>query len=337
MKKLLLIGIALMSFVLLYLAFAGYDTSTNPILSSQVSTSTNSSKNPQRETIDTIDIPDNIYETVCMLGHPVLVSGWELDSETRFVFFTGPFKVSSDANSVIYQYTYRSLKSIESEKYSSALLVHSLKEYQASALPEDLKKFQLPILHGIPDKLPKLVKILGQWDVEVAKKNPQRRRLIYDRKMCIGTKLVRGAYFDLVDNRVVKAKGIKTKNKLARLIQNRQIPRPDKQPLRYIDNTPETGSAKDVITKLVLLSEAGKQAEAMKLLSDQLQSNMIRNELTRQAEKGVSIKLDSLTYQATKYTHDSAYITVKYYLQNGSIIKAKHKLIRESGRWRVRF
>lgn len=324
MKKLLVISILLALLVSLYIHFVEQSV--------PVSTSTNA----LREPIDFTYLPGNIYEAVCKAGHPVLVSDWELDNKTRFVFFEGPFKQSSAPGSKVYQYLYKTIESIESDKVSTTLLVHSLDEYQSRAFPEELKQFQLPIIHNIPGELSGLVEILGQWDVELAKKRPQRRRLIYDRRLCIGTKLVSGVYFDVVDGKVVKAKGIKTQEKLSRIIRNIQIFPPDKEFLHYVDHIPETNSAKDVVVQLVLLREAGKQDEALKLLSDQLQNDWIKNNITSQAEKGIPINLDSLKYKATKYTHDSANISIEYYLQNGSLLSFSHKLIKENGRWLVR-
>jgi hypothetical protein len=185
--------------------------------------------------------------------------------------------------------------------------------------------------------LDNLIKILGHWDIEQQKKNPQRKRIIFNKKICIGNKLVVGAYFDVVDNKIVKAKGIKSKEKLQRLIANKKKPKPDIKPLKYTDNIPEEHSAKKIVTQLVLLREAGNQNKAKNLLSDKLQSDFIINEITRKADRNSPIKMQSFTYQATKYTHDSAYITVVYYLENGSLIKTKHKVIRENGLWRIVF
>lgn len=337
MKKILLISVGLLTLALYYSVIIKRQTTTVPQLSNGNDTSTKAQHKRQREPIDFSSTPSNIYEAVCVLGNPVMVSGWSLNSETRFIFFEGPFKTQTHENetSKVSPYMYYSIDNINSEKRNTGLLVDSLEEYKKNEKPNELKSFMLTKLDNVPHTLPKLVEKLGQWDFELSKKNPTRRRLIYERKFCIGTSLVEGAYFDITDNSVVKAKGLKTKEKLLRIKNNIRLFKPDKKPRLYIDNTPEEGSPEDIVIKLVLLREAGKQTEAMMLLSDECNDEWRRNNITSQSKTGVNIKLNSLTYQATEYTYDSASLTIKYYLENGSLLTWGHKVIREDGTWRV--
>jgi len=338
MKKYIVIAILILLLILGGSLFLNLTTTIQPSQNNTHPESDDNYEVPNRPAFERSQIPDNIYKAICMLGHPMFVTKWELDPNTRFLFFKGPFKESKAADSRVYPYMYRTLSSLDAENVGSTLLIDSLDDYQDKIQVNEREQFLLPLLQGVPDRFDKLTKLLGQWDAKHNKKNPDRSRIVYNKKLCIGNNLAIGAYFDIVDNRIIKAKGITNLNKLLRIMANRKKINltPDIKPLRYIDHIPGKGSAKYTVTQLILLREAGEQEKAKELVSNQLQSS-IKNDITQKADTNSAIRMESFTYQATKYTSNSAYIAVRYYLQNGSLIKTQHKVILENKIWRIRY
>ncbi len=291
---------------------------------------------PDRPAFDLNKLPRNIYKTICQLGYPMYVSKWDLD-DTRFLYFKGPFKDYSKENNPTFPYIYRAIKSLNAEDVSTTLYLDSLDNYQDGIAPSERAQFLIPRFRAVPDRLDKLKKLLGKWDVEHMKSDPERLRIIYDKKMCVGDKLIIGAYFDIVDNKVVNTSGITKREKLEWVMANRKKPKPDKKPLPYTENIPAEGTAKHAVTQLVLLREAGKKSEALALIAKAQESEFFRNELTRQVDPTTSIDLNRFTYQATKYTRDSANISVIYYLKNGTLIDTKYTAVLEDGHWRIKY
>jgi hypothetical protein len=99
---------------------------------------------PQRPAFDSAHIPHNIYSTICMVGHPMFVSNWSLDPDTRFLLFKGPFRDVANPNSRVYPYMYRAIKSLDSDTYTTQLLLDSIDEYQDDIVTADLEQFLIP-------------------------------------------------------------------------------------------------------------------------------------------------------------------------------------------------
>ncbi|WP_126456026.1 hypothetical protein [Sulfuriflexus mobilis] len=336
-RIILLIGIILASTLIIYHEFAA-DLIANKPGSDTGPAIVSKNTPPRTEPLDVAGLPNNVDKITCLLGNPVLVSKSIFEPDTRYLFFRGPFTDSSDHDNPVAQYMYLTLDTIDANTFYSRILANSLEHYQGESIPEEIDQVSLPRVDNIPDRLSALTRQLGQWDYEHIKKDPDRRRVIYKRKICIGTQLALGMYFDIVDDtRIVNAKGMLSEELVWRVVSNTRKPKINTAPVNYLRNIPEAGTALDVMIKVILLRESGKQAEALGHVSKEQQNAFIRNDVTRQAVKGMPIKLDSLTYQLTKYAQGNAYVAVGYSLQDGSLIRTKHKLVLEDDAWRVKY
>ena len=294
---------------------------------------------PFTEPVDTLFLPDNIYEVVCLIGPPVLVSDWDLDPNTRFVFFKGKFQVGSGSEPAHYFYT--NLEHPNDEARYNATAVSDLADYRDRIDPETTKRLQIPVLKGFPDKIEPLYALLGEPSAEYEKNG--MRRLVYDQKMCIGETLIQGAYVDIDAGRVVNPKGLTTAENVQLAMNNRQRKRvpppddPDPEPIRYIDEPPTEGTAEYQLVELIKAREKGDRETALSMVSDTVSSDFIRESLIRSMENGSPVKLDSLTYQALEVSHTQVDIEVVYYVMNGSLYRGKHRMVLEDGQWKAKF
>ncbi|MCG8589792.1 MAG: hypothetical protein MJE66_10920 [Proteobacteria bacterium] len=293
---------------------------------------------PDREPIDTRWLSGNVYEAICVIGHPVWASGWDLDPETLFLFFAGPFVDSGDSSSTTPSpYLYMSLASVESERRNTMLYVESLDEYLDDSRRAELARFRIPIVTALSDDPAELETLLG---VPYAKRHftdPERTRLIFARRLCFGGKLLAGLYVDVADGKLVRAKGVEDRERLARVISGEVLSDPDPEPLLYSENPPLRGSAQETFIEFLLLREAGDRAGALALLSEEQTNEWMREQLTRQHEAGVEIALDSLQYQTTKYDWGAVEISAVYYLENGTLVQTQNRLREEAGGWRLQY
>ena len=293
-----------------------------------------------REPIDWRFLPKDIYERVCRLGHPVLVSDWDLTPETRFVYFEGPFIESADdENRETYPYMYSAIESMESGRVTTSMLLQSIDEYSGKVIPEDLSALKIPIIrNGLPDDPAKLPALLGEPDVEQSISKRTVSRLIYQKRLCFGDRLLAGLYVDISDGAIIRAKGIETDVEVDRLIRREVLPDPDPEPMRYVDEKPLQGSGQETFVEFILARESGDQAAALAFFSDSQTNDWIRNEATAQSEPGIGISLESFTYQTTKYEWGAIEMRAVYYLKNGSLMDSQHRLREEpDGSWRLEY
>ncbi len=292
------------------------------------------------EPIHTNNLSMNVYETICEIGPPATVKGWGLDPETRFVFFKGaflPFE-NSPGSPRTYAYLRITLETIDAESASNMELLDSLDEYDVDTPPADVARFQIPMLRGVPDRLDVLTELLGKWTVSHDRKSKGFQRLVYAKKMCINGQLVEGAYFDTAQNRIINAKGLATKDKLTRVVNDIRTPKPnppDKEPKRYRDHPPEEGTAEYTLIQFILLREVGKQDQAKLLLSNDQENEWLRDHITSQTEPGANIDLNEFFYQAVKRTNTEVVFKYKYRLENGGLMDFGHTVVYEEGSWTV--
>ncbi len=293
-----------------------------------------------REPIDWRFLPGNIYEKVCHIGHPVLVSNWDQTPDTRFVYFEGPFVESADEeNPRTYPYMYSAIKSLESGQVTTSVLLNSMDEYPGDNIPEDLAALKFPIIrNGLPEDPAKLPALLGEPDVEQSLNKGKTSRLIYQQRLCFGDNLLAGLYVDISDGAIIRAKGIKTDVELDRLIRREVLPDPDPEPIRYVDKKPLKGSGQETFVEFILARESGDREAALAFFSDSQTNDWIRNEATAQSEPGIGISLESFTYQTTKYEWGAIEMRAVYYLENGSLMDSQHRLREEAdGSWRLEY
>ena len=333
-SKWLIIAIALLLCVLAYTFYMNRghqgDTDLSRLIDTQKS----------NEPIDTDSLSMNIYETICEIGPPTAVKGWSLDPETRFVFFKGTF-LPFDRNpgsQRTYGYLRMSLDTIDTDRAHNMELLDSLDDYEVDTAPSDISRFHIPMLRGVPDRLETLTDLLGTWTVSHDRKSKGFQRLVYAKKMCINGQLVEGAYFDTARGRIIKAKGIATKERLTRVINDIRTPEPDppdKEPKRYRDHPPEEGTAEYTLIRFILLREAGKKDQAKALLSSDQENEWLRDHITSQTESGFDIDLNEFFYQAVKRTNTEVVFEYNYRLENGGLMDFGHTVVYEEGVWKV--
>ncbi|GGX54807.1 hypothetical protein [Saccharospirillum salsuginis] len=291
------------------------------------------------EPVRTLLLPDNIFKVICLIGPPVLVSGWDLDPDTRFVFFEGQFLVGGGADPVRYFYT--NLKHPNDVSRYNSTVVSDLADHRDRIDPETTKRLQIPVLKGFPDKIEPLRALLEAPTVEYEKNG--KRRLVYDQKMCIGETLIQGAYVDIDDDYVVNAKGLTTPEDVHLAVNNLQRKRvpppddPDPAPIRYNDEPPFEGTAEYQLVELIKAREKGDREAALSMVSESVTSDFIRESLIRSMEDGSPVRLDSLTYQVLEVSHTQVDIEVVYHVMSGSLFRGKHRMVLEDGQWKAKF
>lgn len=289
------------------------------------------------EPIDMNSLSMNIYETICEIGPPVSVKVGSLDPEKRNVFFKGTFKLKdSPGSQTTYPYIRMSLETIDAERSYNMEILDSLKDYDDDIESSDLSRFQIPLLRGVPDRLDVLKGLLGEHTVSHDRKSKGHQRLVYAKKMCINGQFVHGAYFDVDRDRIIKAKGLTSRENLTRALNDTWTPKPDppdKEPKRYRDHLPEEGTAEYALIQFILLREAGKQDQAKLMLSDDQENEWLRDHITSQTEPGANIDLDDFVYQAVKRTNTKVEFKYMYRLDNGGLMDFGHTVIYEEGNW----
>jgi hypothetical protein len=158
-----------------------------------------------------------IHELVCRFGPPVEITNWDLDEETRFLIFEGKFL--EDRSGEHYPYVVAVVSSIGAERAHNQYLIRSVSELEGERMVEELENFNYPVIDAIPGTISGLKDRLGAWSFEYAM-NDGKRRLVYDRRMCIDSSPALGAYFDLDNDRVVNAKGVTSEERIAQLRRN---------------------------------------------------------------------------------------------------------------------
>lgn len=181
---------------------------------------------PYSEAYDFLDMTSNIFEAVCLLGEPIRIRGWGTDPDTRFIYFKGAFKdrVRKD----VYPYVVYSLnKPQDSIAISKSLVTINEPPAKRDDKSNELGRYKLPVLRGVPHELSQLTKQLGQWNYSYIYKKIGNKRIVYEKTMCISKKLTYGAYFDIRNGKITRAKGITSIKSL-----NKHRKRANKQPVQ---------------------------------------------------------------------------------------------------------
>lgn len=148
------------------------------------------------------------YENVCRFGPPVAVFAEPEEDfpDRRFVIFAGPFE---RANGTVAKYAALNLAEPEADRAWNFVLRDPLGCGPCEARPDELARYDLVDLEaGVPDNVPALESRLGAWDFRIPISGTPAHRLVYERRLCFGDKLLAGAYFNVTDDRVFAAKGI---------------------------------------------------------------------------------------------------------------------------------
>jgi hypothetical protein len=73
----------------------------------------------------------------------------------------------------------------------------------------ELSRFELVNLEaGAPDNVPALKALLGEWDFRIPISETPSHRLVYERPICYGDRLLAGVYFNVTEDKVFAVKGV---------------------------------------------------------------------------------------------------------------------------------
>lgn len=215
---------------------------------------------PDRAPIEMISLSRNIYESICILGNPLMVQGWSLNPDTRFIYFAGPFIMSANKpGSETYPYLYRSIDSLSRQRVNTTMRLRSIEEPERTK-PDELQQFLLPHLSGVDANPREIKRLLGEPDVTRKLKKSGRTQIIYDKRICFGEKLMVGMYLDIANGVVVKAKGIAHPERLKWVISGNRPPAPDTEPTYYLDQKPLKDSPQAILMWFIMNRESGDQA-----------------------------------------------------------------------------
>lgn len=174
---------------------------------------------PDREPFDGSLLPKRAMKAVCQLGHPVMISRLDDNLPVRMVIFPGPIREHPGEGAEVVNYVGYYVDNPPNPHGDALTLVHSVDEYKAKSLPEELEPYRLEQIDGgVPDKTAKLKEMLGEPDVVIARSNPERDRLIWERRLCFEDTLVYELWVEAIDGKIVKAGASKSPPKPAREI-----------------------------------------------------------------------------------------------------------------------
>ena len=290
---------------------------------------------PARAPVETARLNSNVFDSICRIGNPFAVVGWDLDPLTRFLYFVGPFNGADDGMSR--PYLYFAIPGLDRARITTTLYLDRLEEAELRkhAKLDELRRFQLPHIVALPADAAEIERQLGKPTHKLELKSGLTR-LVFERDVCLGEKRLVGVYVDVDDDRLVAAKGIDHPERLKWIASAGRPPPADDSPTYYLDWHPRDRSAQAAALAFVHRIEGHDLAGAREQL---LQPDVLAQAVEEFAAlfgTGATIDSGTLTYQTTRYELDLAEVAVVFALTGGSSIKATIEL-RESGkeRWLV--
>jgi hypothetical protein len=289
---------------------------------------------PARAPIETERLNSNVFDSICHIGNPFAVVGWELDAHTRFLYFVGPFNGAGDG--LAHPYLYMAISASDRERMHTTLYLDSLDEpeLRKQAKPRELQRFLLPHIVGLPANAAELRRQLGD-PAHTLELESGLTRLIFARDVCLNEKRLVGVYADVDEGRLVAAKGVDHPEKLKWIVSAGRPPKPDRWPTYYRDWTPRERTAQAAALDFVfsLRNRDFKSARASLWQPDAPPHPL---EDFAKVFEGSSIDTDTLTYQTTHYELDLAEVAVAFVLADGRSVRDTIEL-RDAGkkRWLV--
>lgn len=259
---------------------------------------------PTRPPIESGLLPNDIYTAVCRIGPPVLIRGWTADTDTRFLYFQGPFSTGHD-------YLSLTIPGPDRRWISGRRWLDRDSIDVESQVPAELARFQLTRVETIQPNIHLVRQDLGD-PVLVRDVGAGRQRYIFDRKMCLGDQLLEGMYLDVERELVVKARGIEHPQELKWILSDGRPPAPDSEPTHYLDAAPEVGSPQSVALAFIRRRESQDPEAAMALAWKDKLLPASPSPMFLPTRPGARIDDRTLTYQTIRYGHDLARITVRY-------------------------
>ncbi len=290
---------------------------------------------PARAPIETARLDSNVFDSICQIGNPFAVVGWELDAQTRFLYFVGPFNGAGDG--LTHPYLYLGIPAPDRARMTTTLYLDHLDEMELRrrAKPNELRRYQLPHIVGLPVDAKEIRRQLGE-PTQSRELESGLTRLIFEREVCLNDKRLVGVYIDVDDDRLVAAKGVDHPDRLKWIVSAGRPPRPDLSPTYDQDWKPRDGSAQEAALTFVFHFE-GRDAEGARAGLWQPDSPPHPLEdFAKVFADGSTIDSTTLTYQTTRYELDLAEVAIAFALSNGRSYHGTIEL-RDAGskRWLV--
>jgi len=289
-----------------------------------------------RPTIMVRPFASNIYDAICKLGHPFMVAGWDMDEYTRFLYFAGPFDDRpNDPDSPVYKYQYISIPGVDRTRTTTTLYMDSVNVDPADIHHDELERFLVPRITGIPDRPDQARSILGE-PAAVRELSSGRTRMIFHRYLCMGDKSLAGMYLDIEDGVVVKAKGVEHPERMKWVVSGGRPPPPDPEPTYYTDMYLREPDAQGALFYFVRARENGDAEKAAKYLATgYFPFPELVERITADPHPDGTLEFTTATYQALKYQLDAMEIKVTYRLDTGLKIVAVYEMRLRDEEWKV--
>ncbi len=290
---------------------------------------------PARAPIETARLNGNVFDSICHIGNPFAVVGWDEDAQTRFLYFVGPFIGAGDG--LTHPYLYMAIPAPDRARMTTTLYLDHLDEMELrkQAKPGELRRFLVPHIVGLPVDPKEIRRQLGE-PAHTRKLDSGLTRLIFEREVCLNDKRLVGVYIDVDGDRLVAAKGIDHPDRLKRIVSAGRPPQPDHSPTYYLDWKPREGTAQSVALAFVYALEGRDSEGARARLWQPDSPPHALEDFAKVFADGSTIDTSTLTYQTTRYELDLAEVAIDFASSSGRTFHGTIEL-RDAGdkRWLV--
>ena len=290
---------------------------------------------PARAPIETARLNSNVLDSICHIGNPFAVVGWDLDAQTRFLYFVGPFEGAGDG--LTHPFMYMAIPAPDRATMNTTLYLDRLDEAELRKHEKshDLRRFQLPHLAGLPVDADEIRRQLGE-PAHTRKLESGLTRLIFERDVCLGNKRLVGVYVDVDGKRLVAAKGVDHPERLKWIVSAGRPPQPDRSPTYYADWKPREDTAQEAALAFVFSLENRNVDDARARLWQADSPPQALEEFAGLFADGSTIDNSTLTYRTTRYELDLAEVAISFVLSDGRELQHTIEL-RDAGekRWLV--
>jgi len=290
---------------------------------------------PARAPIETRRLNSNVFDSICRIGNPFAVVGWDLDPQTRFLYFVGPFTGADDG--LTHPYLYMAIPAPDRDRMNTELYLDKLDEAELRkhAKSGELRRFLLPHIAGLAADVDEMERQLGP-PTQRRELKSGLTRLVFEREVCLNDKRLVGVYVDVDDGRLVAAKGVDHPERLKWIASGGRPPQPDDRPTWYLDWNPREGSPQAAAMAFVHRLEGRNIGGAREQLAPTDPPSHPIEELAALFGDGASIDSSTLTYRTTRYELDLTEVAIAFKLSNGHRLEPVIEL-RDfgDGRWLV--
>ncbi|MGL6162206.1 hypothetical protein [Microbulbifer sp.] len=283
---------------------------------------------------------NNIYKVICQVGHPVLVSRQDLDT-AYLVHFKGPF-VQTVGDDDKHRFAHLALEDADTGSWTTTIYYDRIEGYLDNAIKgELLQTLRIPMIDSLLPSEGALVDKLGRWDYEHPRSG-NKKRVVYAQRVCMQGQLRPGAYFDIVDGRLTRAKAVKDRERLTQVIYDQRT-YSEENPIysiqddfiAYGEEPVARDGALDVLLEFVVARELGQWDKAYEHLGMERGTDESLRRLSRPTEEGVEMDVASLKYRTVGYQDETLEVLVEYNLMNGTHVQHRYGLRPFNGRWRI--